>query len=123
MKNYTVTVNGKEFDVGVEETTYGAPSRESGVLVPRSADIDGSPKRPETPNAAVNGKKVMAPMPGTVLKIKAPNGSRVTEGDAIIVLEAMKMENEIIATKSGRVDVRVAEGDKINSGDLIAIIE
>ena len=122
MKQYKITVGGKEFSVSVEETTLGRDRGQE--LVPTGIKV-GAPKkveRDENPVKAGEGTPVKAPMPGTVLKIKVKSGSAVKEGEGIIVLEAMKMENEIAATKDGIVSVNVSEGDKLDSGDVIATI-
>ena len=120
MKQYKITVGGKEFSVAVEETTLGGGQK----FVPIDVKVD-APKKVEregSPVKAGEGTPVKAPMPGTVLKIKVKSGSAVKEGEGIIVLEAMKMENEIAATKDGIVSVNVSEGDKLDSGDVIATI-
>lgn len=125
MKQYKVNINGKDFEVAVEETTFGA--RTVSAPVPVAAKPAAAPA-PQAQTANVlsasssDGVKVTAPMPGTVLKIKAADGASVKKGDPIIVLEAMKMENEIAAIADGRVTVCVAEGAKVNSGDVIATI-
>ena len=73
--------------------------------------------------ASGTGKAVNAPMPGTILKIAVANGKQVKEGELIFVLEAMKMENDIVAPASGIFTATVAEGAKVNTGDLIAEIK
>lgn len=121
MKQYKVTINGNKYDIGIVETTLGDVksvdnSAQTAVAQPKPVAEKTAPVN------AGNGMKVMAPMPGTVLKIKAKSGASIKKGDPIIVLEAMKMENEIAATADGIVTVCVAEGTKINSGDVIATI-
>ena len=73
--------------------------------------------------ASGTGKAVNAPMPGTILKIAVANGKQVKEGELIFVLEAMKMENDIVSPASGVFTATVAEGAKVNTGDLIAEIK
>ena len=77
------------------------------------------------PSAAVaDGTKVEAPMPGTILSVNVANGAAVKKGDVLLVLEAMKMENEIMAPKDGKItSVNVAKGATVNSGDLLFTIE
>ncbi len=119
MKQYKVNVNGKVYEITLEETTMGSAP----VAVSQSASAQVAKSVAQsTPVVAGNGEKVLAPMPGTVLKIKAASGSAIKKGQPIVILEAMKMENEITATVDGTVTVCVAEGAKINSGDIIATI-
>ena len=118
MKQYKINVNGKNFNVCVTETTLGGE-----VSTPIATPTPTPVAKPVEKNvAAINGQTVTAPMPGTVLKIKVNSGATVKTGQAIIVLEAMKMENEIAATADGKVTLSVNEGDKVNSGDVIATI-
>lgn len=119
MKDYKIKINGKSFSVTVAETTYGEDDIAPIVSEPHPIVENKIDKRPVSYGS---GLQVIAPMPGTVLKIKAKSGSSIKTGEAIIVLEAMKMENEIAATASGIVTVVVSEGDKVNSGDVIATI-
>ena len=119
MKGYTIKVNGKDYVINVCETTNGAVQNNIPVAPVKTAEPQE--KVAAKPAFSGNGKQVIAPMPGTVLKIKA-NGVSVKKGDAILVLEAMKMENEIAAPVDGTVSVSVAEGAKVNSGDVLAVI-
>ena len=74
--------------------------------------------------APANGTAVNAPMPGTILDVKASVGDTVTEGQVLMVLEAMKMENDIVAPKAGKVSaISVKKGDSVNSGDALAYIQ
>lgn len=123
-RKFNVTVNGKVYEVEVKDEDYIKPEQQ--VILPQVVQI-AQPKVENvapvaTKGTATGGTPVSAPMPGTVLKIKVQNGAKVKAGDPIIVLEAMKMENEIAATTDGIVNIAVAEGDKINSGDTIAYI-
>ena len=117
---YSVKINGKEFVVSVEETTGGsntpvaAPAPVQAVPAPAAA-----PVKKDVPTG---GNSVVAPMPGTVLTVKK-DGVAVKKGDAILVLEAMKMENEIAAPCDGVVSVTVSVGAKVNSGDVLAVIK
>lgn len=120
MKQYKVNVNGKSYEITVEETTMGtAPISVSPVAPVQAAKTEKPVTAPTVPGS---GEKVLSPMPGTVLSIKAASGTVVKKGQPIVILEAMKMENEITATVDGTVTVCVAEGAKINSGDIIATI-
>jgi len=119
-KRYKIIVDEKEFSVEIAEETLGTNSE-----CHKIATVAAVPEK-ETPikaSAPVNdGKEVKSPMPGTILKIKAANGSSVVKGEPLLILEAMKMENEIVAPEDGTVNIAVAEGDKVNSGDIIARI-
>ena len=107
MKNLTVTVNGVAYNVTVEENTNGAAP----VAAPAA-----SPVAP----AAAGSVPVNAPMPGTILDIKVKAGAAVKAGDVVMILEAMKMENEISAPQDGTIaSIDVRKGDTVNSGDVL----
>ena len=102
MKNLTVTVNGVAYNVTVEENTNGA------------APVAAAPAAAPAPAAA------NAPMPGTILDIKVKAGAAVKAGDVVMILEAMKMENEISAPQDGTIaSIDVRKGDTVNSGDVL----
>lgn len=113
MKNYTITVNGNVYDVTVEEGTgNGAPAAKAAA--PKAA-----PKA-AAPTGAQGAVKVNAPMPGKILKVNAAAGAAVKKGDVLVVLEAMKMENEICAPQDGTVaTVECAAGDSVESGKVL----
>jgi len=101
MKRYNITVNGKAYDVAVEEVGADAAA----------------------PAANVEGTKVTAPMPGNVLDIKVAVGDTVTAGQAIVVLEAMKMENDINAPVAGKVlSINATKGSQVDTGAVLAVI-
>lgn len=121
MKSYSVSINGKKFEVTVEETTLDNQVATPVAPVKNEAEIkSASPVPVKTPVG--DGIKVTAPMPGTVLSVKVSEGSSVKVGQAVVVLEAMKMENEIAATADGVVHICVNCGDKVNTGDILATI-
>lgn len=122
MKNYTITVNGNVYDVTVEEgTSSGAPAQ---ALVPKAAPKAQAPKA-EAPKASgtAGSVKVNAPMPGKIVAVKANPGDKVSRGQVILVLEAMKMENDIVAPQDGTVaSINVAVGSSVESGETIATL-
>ena len=122
MKNYRITVNGTAYDVAVEELGVGsAPVAKAPVAKAAPA----APTAPAAPKAAPAAGSVVvsAPMPGKILGIKANAGQAVKKGDVILVLEAMKMENEVVAPEDGTVaGVNVAVGDMVEAGDTLATL-
>lgn len=116
MKNYRITVNGVAYDVAVEELGAGAaPAAAPVVAAPTAA-----PAAPAASGAA-GSVKIESPMPGKILAIKANAGQAVKKGDVVMILEAMKMENEITAPADGTVaSINVAVGDSVESGDILA---
>lgn len=123
MKKYNVTVNGNIYEVEVEEVggaVSAAPA--AAVAAPVAAPKAAAPKA-AAPSGAAGSVKVEAPMPGTVLAVKAAVGTAVKAGDTILVLEAMKMENEIAAPSDGVVaSINVAQGAAVNTGDVLATL-
>lgn len=117
MKRYNITVNGTAYDVTVEETEGGAPVQTASV--PKTA-----PKaKLAAASGAVGGVRIEAPMPGTVMDVKLKVGDPVKNGTPIVIIEAMKMENEIPATCEGTIaSINVSKGDSVNTGTLIATI-
>lgn len=124
MKNYRITVNGTAYDVAVEELGAGAvPVAAPAAAAPVAAPAAPAPAAPAAPAAggAEGSVKIVAPMPGKILAIKANAGQAVKKGDVVMILEAMKMENEITAPEDGTVaGVNVAVGDSVESGDTLA---
>ena len=113
MKNYTITVNGNVYDVTVEEGT-GSAAPAAKAAAPKAA-----PKA-AAPAGAQGAIKVNAPMPGKILKVNATAGAAVKKGDVLVVLEAMKMENEICAPQDGTIaTVECAAGDSVESGKVL----
>ena len=113
MKNYTITVNGNVYDVTVEGgDSVAAPVASA---APKAAAPAAAPKA-AAPATAQGGVKVNAPMPGKILGVKASVGQTVKEGEVLLVLEAMKMENEVVAPQDGTVaSINVAEGAMVRS--------
>ena len=114
MKKYKVNVNGTVYEITLE-VMDGAPA--AAPAAPAAA--------PAAPVAAApaGGEKVSAPMPGTILSVNVQNGSAVKKGDVLFILEAMKMENEIMAPCDGTVaSVSVTKGASVESGTLLCVI-
>jgi acetyl-CoA/propionyl-CoA carboxylase, biotin carboxylase, biotin carboxyl carrier protein len=118
-RDYKVEVSGKLFDVKVMgEAVAGAAAPAAGGKKPPKRD------RAAGGAAAASSEALPSPLQGTILKVAVAEGAEVSEGDLICVIEAMKMENEITAHRSGKVtSLNVAEGAAIGSGDVIATIE
>lgn len=121
MKSYTITVNGNVYDVTVEENVGGAVAAPK---APVKAAPMAAPKAAAPVQAGTQGGvKVNAPMPGKILAVKANAGQAVKKGDVILVLEAMKMENEVVAPEDGTVaSVNVAVGDSVEAGAVLATL-
>ena len=122
MRKFIINVNGKSYDVEVEEV--GAVASATPVQATAPVAAPSAPAAPvAAPAANVAGTKAESPMPGTILKVNVNVGDTVTEGQAIMVLEAMKMENEIPAPVSGKVvSVNVKQGDAVETGTVLAVI-
>ncbi len=119
-RDYKVEVSGKLFDVKV----IGEAA--AGAAAPTAAGGKRPPKRERKAGggASASSESLPSPLQGTVLKVAVEQGAEVSEGDLICVIEAMKMENEIAAHRSGKVTaLNVAEGASVSSGDVLAVIE
>lgn len=131
MKTYKITVNGSVYDVAVEEVggAVQAPvANTAPAAVPVAPAAAAAPVKPAAAvsvaqSSAVNGTKVSSPMPGTILKINVKPGDSVKKGDVLLLLEAMKMENEIMAPCDGKiVSVTTVTGASVNAGDALIVI-
>ena len=126
MKNYTITVNGTPYNVTVEEGA-GAPVAAAPVAAPAAAPALAAAPAPApaaapapAPQGTAGSVKVEAPMPGTILDVKVSVGDSVSSGSVLCILEAMKMENEIVAPQDGTVaSVNVSKGDSVEAGQVI----
>lgn len=129
MRQFNITVNGVAYQVSVEETgAVSAPVAAAPVAAPAAAPVAAAPAAAPVPAAApaapvAGGEQVTSPMPGTILDIKVAQGAAVKKGDVLMVLEAMKMENEIMSPCDGSVkQLAVNKGASVNSGDLLIVI-
>ena len=112
MKKYKVNVNGTSYEVEIELVSESESAK--GVQAPVA----------QAPEAAGEGEKVTSPMPGTILDVKVKTGDSVKKGQVLVVLEAMKMENEIMAGVDGTVtSVAVSKGASVGTGDMLLTIK
>ena len=121
---YKVTLNNRVYEVEVEqgeamlvdEYELAAPAAPAPVAA-------AAPAAAAAPVSVAAGEPVKSPMPGNILKINVTQGQKVNEGDVIMVLEAMKMENEIVATRSGTIaQIAVSKGAVVETGAVLAVI-
>lgn len=117
MKQYKVTVNGTAYEITLEAID-AADVKAAPAAAPAPAAATAAP----VAAAPAGGESVTAPMPGNILDIKVANGASVKKGDVIIILEAMKMENEIMAPCDGTVNVVVTKGSAVETGAVLCTI-
>ncbi len=119
MKNYTITVNGNVYNVTVEEGTTAG-------VIQNAAPVAAAPAAAPAPKAAApagaqGSIQIVAPMPGKILAIKAKVGDAVTKGQVVLTLEAMKMENEIVAAEDGTISsIDTTVGATVEAGAVLA---
>ena len=121
---YVVTLNGKNYEVEVEETDAVITAvTDAAPAAPVAAAAPAAPAAAPTPAAAADGQKVLSPMPGTILSVNVSVGSAVKAGEVILILEAMKMENEIVAPCDGTVkQLAVQKGSTVATDALLAVV-
>ena len=128
---YKVTLNNRVYEVEVEqgeamlvnEYELAAPAVAAPAAAPVAVAPAAAPAAAPAVGALAAGEVVTSPMPGNILKINVTQGQKVNEGDVLIVLEAMKMENEISATKSGTVaQINVTKGAVVETGTPLVVI-
>jgi biotin carboxyl carrier protein len=136
MKKFNVTVNGKSYAVEVEEVgasqgsfTYvpvqPSPAVQAPAAAPQAAPSPAPKATPasKAPSGEVSGELMTAPMPGTVLDIRVTEGQTIKAGDIVLILEAMKMENEIVSPKDGVVNkIHTSKSTTVSTGDPLVTI-
>lgn len=125
MSKYKITLNGKTYEMEVEaidgSVKAAAPVAPKAAPAPAAAPVASAPKAVASSNAA---GAVNSPMPGTILKVNKNVGDSVNAGEAVVVLEAMKMENDIPASKSGVIkSIAVAQGQAVAAGEFLFEVE
>ena len=116
MKKYRVNVNGTVYEVELEEITGAVPAAPAAAPAPSAA--------PAAPAAPAEGVTITSPMPGNILAVNVTPGASVKKGDVLMVLEAMKMENEIMCPQDGKViSVAVTKGATVETGTLLCVIQ
>lgn len=130
MKKYTITVNGTAYEVEVEDMG-GAIASAPKAAAPKAAPAPAAAPAPKAAAApapaakpvAAGAATISAPMPGKVLEVKVKAGDAVKAGDVLMILEAMKMQNEIMAPADGTIsDVRVSAGQTVGTGDVMIVM-
>ena len=116
MRNFVVTIDGKSYSVGVEEVGESAEATPVVTKIEKAAPA-AAPKA-----APANGEKVLSPFPGLIKKILVSDGDTVKKDQPIIVLEAMKMDNDITAPCDGKVTVSVVKGANVETNAVLAVI-
>ena len=115
MKKYRVTVNGTAYEIELEELTGAAPA---------AAPAAATAPAPAAAAAPAGGEQVISPMPGTILSVNVAAGDAVKRGQVLMILEAMKMENEIMCPCDGKVvSVNTSKGASVETGTLLCVIQ
>ena len=133
MRKFNIKVNGQAYEVEVEEVAGGfapapvvpvaaAPAPAVAPVAAPALEKAEVKAAPAPVAAPAGGTQLKAPMPGTVIDIKATNGAAVKKGQTVLILEAMKMENEIVAPADGVITFVASKGASVNTDDLLAVI-
>ena len=119
MKKYVVNVNGTKYEITLE--TVDGVAAQASAQAPAATQAPAAAPAPAAANGA--GEQISAPMPGTILDVKVANGQTVKKGDVLLILEAMKMENEIMAPADGTVTSVIAKGTSVETGTVLCTIQ
>ena len=125
---YVVTLNGKNYEVEVNECEAVVTNVTEAAVAPVAAPVAApapaaAPAAPAAAPVSAEGTKVLAPMPGAILNVNVSVGAAVKAGDVLMVLEAMKMENDIVAPCDGVIkQIPVTKGSTVNTDDVLAVI-
>ncbi|AZV55633.1 biotin/lipoyl-containing protein [Clostridium sp. AWRP] len=133
MRKFNITVNGKTYEVEVDEVNGNNTSKASAYTPvsqvasePSQASVSTPAEKPLPQKQVLEGcggETILAPMPGNVIDIKVKEGDVVNKNDVVFILEAMKMQNEIRASKGGKVvQIAVTKGSSVNTGDLLIVL-
>ena len=123
MRKFNVQVNGVNYEVLVEEVSGNVSASNTVPQFEATPKEEVAPAKPATASVVYNGETIKAPMPGNILDIKTSVGAVVKQGDILLILEAMKMENEIVASKDGKVEqILVTKGASVNTNDILIVI-
>ena len=121
MRNFIITVNGKSYEVGVEEVGATSATPVVTSIAPQTAPTPAAAKA--SPKATpANGEKVLSPFPGLIKNLLVAEGATVKKDQPILVLEAMKMDNDITAPCDGVVSFQVVKGANVESNAVLAVI-
>lgn len=113
MKKYRVNVNNHVYEIEIEQISESEVSTSSAPV-----------STPAKPSAPADGEKISSPMPGTILNINVKAGDVVKQGQVLMILEALKMENEIMAPRDGKIaSINVSKGASVESGTLLCVLE
>ena len=122
MRNFVITVNGKSYQVGVEEVGASTPVVSTVAPVAQVAPVAAPAPTPVAKPVSANGEKVLSPFPGLIKNLLVAEGATVKKDQPILVLEAMKMDNDITSPCDGVVSFQVAKGANVESDAVLAVI-
>jgi glutaconyl-CoA/methylmalonyl-CoA decarboxylase subunit gamma len=124
MRKFLITVNKQQFEVEVEEVKSGSAAKPETSVKPSGTTVQKSAEPAPVVSHGSNHKAITAPMPGNIFKINVKPGDAVKKGDTIIILEAMKMENELTAHADGKISaVNVKVGEGVSLGQVLIEME